>query len=261
MSDHCFLSGPPESSILTYRAKEQIAHLVSMDSEEWDADTINQYFPISYTGASKHLNKLGKNPNRFLRNLDGIIRHDTRCITNLILVVQTIVSAHVNDLATLNVSQTLEALSTLLPANLRWIGLQDALQNIYFADGNDALPYPVINTLEAYKLTASRHQAGPFQQMAEKLHPPVDPDDGLRSVREEQLAVIRKMVALFKSQDFAVLIEPLKKNDSLTFKEVFRDWLIRDQNTPQLEAPSVIKPFSKVDCDFTQFFRYKRVCT
>uniref|UniRef100_A0A5K3EFR1 C2H2-type domain-containing protein n=1 Tax=Mesocestoides corti TaxID=53468 RepID=A0A5K3EFR1_MESCO len=254
-------SGPPQLSILTYRAKEQISHLSKTDSSEWSADTISQYFPISHQGAMRLLHKQDKAPNRFFRSLEDVIRHDTQCIKRWLMLMETICSAQVYNQAKNNKSQTLEALSTLLPEGLRWIGLNDVLEKLAFADGNSTLPFPPQTSVEAYNFVKSRHQPGPFELIAEKFHKSQCTANDSVAIREQQLTVIEKLISLFKNMDFSIFTEPLMNDDSLTFNMLCRDWLITDPNTELLEQPSPPKVRSKVDCDFTKIIQYKRICT
>ncbi|VDD79241.1 unnamed protein product [Mesocestoides corti] len=184
------------------------------------------------------LHKQDKAPNRFFRSLEDVIRHDTQCIKRWLMLMETICSAQVYNQAKNNKSQTLEALSTLLPEGLRWIGLNDVLEKLAFADGNSTLPFPPQTSVEAYNFVKSRHQPGPFELIAEKFHKSQCTANDSVAIREQQLTVIEKLISLFKNMDFSIFTEPLMNDDSLTFNMLCRDWLITDPNTELLEQPS-----------------------
>ncbi|KAH9284211.1 hypothetical protein ECG_02982 [Echinococcus granulosus] len=251
--------GPPELTILTYRAREQIAHLSMTQPSEWGAEAVSEYFPISCCGAALLLQKQRKNPHRFFRSLDFVVNHDTQSIKNWLTLIEVICTAQVEDQVKANESQTLQILSTRLPSGLRWIGVANVLNKLAFADGNPALPYPPQTSIEAFSFIKSRHQPGYFQQIAERFCKPIDTTNESICVREQQLSVINKLISLFRCMDFSVFTQPLLEDSALTFKTVCRNWLYIDSNSPQLAQSRLPKTKSKVDCDFTKSIRYKRV--
>lgn len=157
-------------------------------------------------------------------------------------------------------SQIVHILSTQLPNDLRWIGVENVLSRLAFVNGNPNLPYPPHSSLEALDFAKSVHKPGPFQQIAETYYKPIDTHKRSLNIREQQESVINKLVPLFRCMDFSVLIKPLVEDSSLTFKSLCRDWLATDPNVLQLERPLLPKINRKVDCDFSKIFRFRRVC-
>ena len=249
-----------DSSILTYRAREQIAHLSLTNHSEWDAEAISNYFPISNHGAASLLLKLSKRPHKFFRSLDDIIKYDTRSIKNWLTLIETICIAQVEEGVTADESKTLQVLCSRLPKDLRWIGLSNVLDKLAYVDGNPALPFPPQTSIEAYNFVRSRHQPGPFQKMAEKYFKPVDMTYESTCIREQQLSVINKLIPLLKCMDFSLFTQPLLENSMLTFKDVCRDWLSDKPEILEIGRSCLPKINSRVDCNFTKNIRYKWIC-
>ncbi|VUZ53221.1 unnamed protein product, partial [Hymenolepis diminuta] len=251
--------GPPECSILSYRAREQISHLSLTDPSEWTADTVSEFFPISKRGACAFLRKQSKNPYRVFRSLDRVIRFDTEAIKRWLLIIETICMAQVIELVKPEESQVRQVLSTQLPKELQWTGIENILPRLPFVDGNPNLPFPPQTSLDAYNFAKSIHKPGYFQQIAETYYKPTDTDEKSLSIRRQQEQVINKLVSLFKCMDFSVFTKPLTEDSSLTFKTLCRDWLTVDPNASLLESPKLPKINHKVDCNFSELFRFKRV--
>ncbi|KAM3174407.1 hypothetical protein ACTXT7_010608 [Hymenolepis weldensis] len=233
--------GPPECSILSYRAREQISHLSLTDPSEWTADAISEFFPISRRGAYAFLRKQSKNPYRVFRSLDRVISFDTEAIKHWLLIIETICMAQVIELVKPEESQVRQVLSTQLPTELQWTGMENILPRLPFVDGNPNLPFPPQTSLDAYNFAKSTHKPGYFQQIAETFYKPTDADEKPLSIRRQQEQVISKLVSLFKCMDFSVFTKPLMEDSSLTFKTLCRDWLTVDPNAPLLESPKLPK--------------------
>uniref|UniRef100_A0A0R3WP18 Peptidase_M3 domain-containing protein n=1 Tax=Hydatigena taeniaeformis TaxID=6205 RepID=A0A0R3WP18_HYDTA len=253
--------GPPELSILTSRAREQIAHLSATSPSEWDAVSVSENFPISYRGAGLLLLKQRRNPRRFFRSLDAVVEYDTRSIKNWLTLIEVICTAQVGNHVKASESQIMQVLSSRLPDGLRWIGVENVLNKLAFADGNPALPHPPQTSVEAVNFVKSQHQAGYFQRIAESFYKPIETSSESVSLREQQVSVINKLIPLFKHMDFSVFTQPLMEDTSLTFRTVCRNWLCIDPEPLQLDRSRSPRTRSKVDCDFTKVFRYKRICT
>lgn len=228
---------------------------------EWDAEAVSENFPISCRGAALLLLKQRKNPRRFFRSLGAVIKYDTQSIKNWLTLIEVICTAQVADQVKANESQTLQILSAHLPSGLRWIGIENVLEKLAFADGNPAFPHPPQTSIEVLNFVKSRHQPGYFQQIAESFCKPRETTNESICVREQQLAVINKLIPLFRCMDFSVFTQPLMEDSSLTFKAVCRNWLCIGPESPQMDQSRLPKTKSKVDCDFTKGFRYKRICT
>lgn len=257
-------SPPVESSILTWQAKEQILYLYSHSPDEWSAETISKNFPISDSGASKFLSKSQKKPNRVLRSLESVIRHDTACIGRWINIISVIVELQMEmGYIRPTLSTVLNALSHKLPRDLRWVGLHNFLDLLSFANGNSSLPLPPETSLDVYQRKLSQHSPGPFQRIAENIQKPILPDNNVVLMRAQQLDVIRLIVGLFRDQNFSPFVESLRKNSSTNFLFVFREWLLLNStngNPSILEShPNFLKMRPRTDTDFSKLFRFKRI--
>ncbi|KAM7536084.1 hypothetical protein Aperf_G00000091122 [Anoplocephala perfoliata] len=235
------LRGPPESSILSHRAREQISHLSLTDPTEWDADAISENFPISHRGATSLLLKQTKSSFRIFRSLDQVIDFDTEMIKRWLTIVETICMAQAVELAKSTESQMVHVLSTQLPNDLRWIGRENVLSRLAFVNGNPNLPFPPHTSLEAFNLAKSAHKPGPFQQIAETYYKPTDTNMKSLRIREQQESIIAKLIPLFTCMDFSVLTKALLEDSSLTFKSLCRDWLTTNPSELQLERPLLPK--------------------
>ncbi|KAL5109273.1 hypothetical protein TcWFU_007980 [Taenia crassiceps] len=197
--------GPPELSVLTYRAREQIAHLVMTHPSEWDAEAVSENFPISHRGAALLLLKQRKNPRRFFRSLDAVVKYDTRSIKNWLTLIEVICTAQVSDQVKANESQTLQILSARLPGGLRWIGVENVLNRLAFADGNPAFPHPPQTSVE---VTFNKLLKVFINLGKQPMHQSV-------------------------CMDFSVFTQALMEDRSLTFKTLFRNWLCIDPKSLQ----------------------------
>ncbi|VDN96027.1 unnamed protein product [Rodentolepis nana] len=180
------LKGSPESSILSYRAREQISHLSLTDPSEWTSNAISEFFPISERGAHAFLRKQSKNPYRIFRSLDRVIRFDTEAIKLWLIIIETICMAQVTELVKSEESQIRQVLATQLPPGLRWTGMENVLSRLAYVDGNPNLPFPPQNSLDAYNFALSTHKPGYFQQIAETYYKPADTDEKSLSIRGQQ---------------------------------------------------------------------------
>ncbi|KAL5971140.1 hypothetical protein TSMEX_001146 [Taenia solium] len=69
-----------------------------------------------------------------------------------------IIYPQVGDQVKANESETLQILSARLPSGLRWIGVENILDKLAFADGNPALPHPPQTSIEEVELRFNRQE-------------------------------------------------------------------------------------------------------
>ncbi|VDL91644.1 unnamed protein product [Schistocephalus solidus] len=226
------------------RLKAAIVFRKNFSPDEWSAETISKNFPISDSGASKFLSKSQKKPNRVLRSLESVIRHDTACIGRWINIISVIVELQMEmGYIRPTLSTVLNALSHKLPRDLRWVGLHNFLDLLSFANGNSSLPLPPETSLDVYQRKLSQHSPGPFQRIAENIQKPILPDNNdltVSSVTDAHSDVAR----LISGHSQSVLEEAIS-NFQFTF------------NSPSVTALGCLPPIAtfshqfKSLCDFS----------
>nr|CAH8829572.1 unnamed protein product [Trichobilharzia regenti] len=134
-----YSENPLESSVLTWKAKRQIAFLLDND-KPLDFDDIANNFPITCHGVRKVFNH--KSPSMFYKptSMERLLMHDTRVTKRWGHILSFLKEV---SLRSLEDPETLQStVLDLLPNNLLWLFTDSKANLLIYANGNHNLPHP-----------------------------------------------------------------------------------------------------------------------
>ncbi|VDQ06421.1 unnamed protein product [Trichobilharzia regenti] len=150
---------PLESSVLTWKAKRQIAFLLDND-KPLDFDDIANNFPITCHGVRKVFNH--KSPSMFYKptSMERLLMHDTRVTKRWGHILSFLKEV---SLRSLEDPETLQStVLDLLPNNLLWLFTDSKANLLIYANGNHNLPHPK----DWEVVVKDHHSPGRFEKYA-----------------------------------------------------------------------------------------------